>query len=482
MQAHPKILQAISHAKTARTSELAIPEFMKVKSGEFFKLAPIHEQWHQFIRNHKYVLILGPRDHGKSEQIAIGYLLTEIGKDPKIRAGLGSSTFAQAVKRVKAVGRHIEFNRDYRNLYRHIKPDKKTLWASHALTVKNNSIDKDPTLEAFGMDSNVTGSRKDLIVLDDPLDKRAISSIAYRESVQESFDNDVMNLLEPDGRLVIIGTVWNLEDLYHVIRRKSAENGFAILFQAYNENLEPLLWEAKWSKEDLEKRRAQNRRAFDRGFRNIAVSDKEALFKRDVISKCIKIIDKPQDIMNIIKIGSFKIYIGVDLAISKSDTAAYTVIFVIAVSESGQRIPLDIFRDRISATDTGRKILEYKRKYNPDYIFVENVSYQESQLEIVKLIAPDENMPIEGFMTGKQKYDEYVGLPGLASEFENDMWEIYMHRNPLEGIDDSCDCNWCTWIDEMVTFPVGSHTDTIMGCWFAREARKKDEHGRIEFI
>jgi len=256
--------------------------------------------------------------------------------------------------------------------------------------------------------------------------------------------------------------------------RNNKTNGFAILFQAYNENLEPLMWEEKWTRQALEERRSKNRIAFDRGFRNIPISDEDALFKRKWIEKSIR-ESTPDSMVN----SKWRIYIGVDLAISKAETADYTILFVMAFDpDSHMKVPMEIIRGHFTGPETARHIMRLNKKWNPDMIFVENNAYQQSILDWIDVLPswePGWSIPtIRGFTTGRQKRDEYIGLPSMAAEFESGSWTIFNHRNPLTNGAESCGCPMCTFIDELTSYPVGKHDDTIMGAWFAREAAREN--------
>jgi len=83
---------------------------------------------------------------------------------------------------------------------------------------------------------------------------------------------------------------------------------------------------------------------------------------------------------------------------------------------------------------------------------------------------------VMGFRTGTQKHDIFEGLPSLALEFDNGIWTICNHINPLdEGKSPCSDVNcFCQLIDELTHYPFGTHDDTVMGLWLANQAAKKD--------
>jgi len=461
----------------SRRPELDIPAFLRDNvTGEPVKMARLHLEWHRHIDANRLSLIVAPRDHGKSEQIAIGRLLCEIGKNPNIRIKLFSGKNELARKRVLAIRGYIEESPEYRERYPGVRISRSRMGTSSAsITVERTINSKEPTLEAYGITAAATGDRADLIVCDDVCTfENTIGKPASRELVKEKFFNDVMNLLEPGGRLIYISTLWHVDDLTHELMRGREENGFALLFQAIPEDLTPL-WEEKWPRKALMARRAANPQAFDRGFRNIPLSDEDALFPRDVISAAIR-LGKPEEHVT----DAFKRYVGVDLAIGRGESNDYTVIFVLATDgETGEKIPLEIIRRRMTSPETARALIDACRRHQPQLVFVENNAYQQSLIQWIRE-SEDVRIPVEGFMTGKQKFDEFIGLPSMAAEFANSGWTIYTHQNPLAAGGGACTCGFCIFCDELASFPIGKHDDTIMAAWFAREAARKDQRGGFE--
>ena len=454
----------------------AIPKFMKTHKGVDFKMAPIHKSWHSHIDANKFSLIIAPRDHGKSEQIAIGRILVEMGNNPDIRIKMFSGKAELAKKRVSSIKRYISNDINYRKLYPKIKRDPDGMWTYHAIKIKGDNISKEPTLEAYGVTGTATGDRADLIVCDDICTfENTIQKPASREMVKDKFYNDIMNLLEPDGRLVYISTLWHNDDLSSELIENLDTNGFSLLFQSYDESLSELLWEWKWTRHALEERRAANIVAFDRGFRNIPISDEDALFKRYMVNQCIYLDDPMTHVKD-----NWCRYIGVDLAIGRKESNDYTVIFVIAIDpDKGTKIPIEITRRRMTSPETARVLIDASKRHKPNLIYVENNAYQDSLIQWIQESGETE-LPIEGFHTGKQKFDEFIGLPSMAAEFANHGWRIYNHQSPVENGSVSCKCSFCVFIDELINFPIGKHDDTIMAAWFAREAARKDSRGGFD--
>jgi hypothetical protein len=79
------------------------------------------------------------------------------------------------------------------------------------------------------------------------------------------------------------------------------------------------------------------------------------------------------------------------------------------------------------------------------------------------------SMPLMPFVTGKQKVDPMIGLPGMEVEFANGSWVVAMGNAEHEP---DCQCGFCVWKREMGSHPVGETADTVMASWFAREGAR----------
>jgi len=160
-------------------------------------------------------------------------------------------------------------------------------------------------------------------------------------------------------------------------------------------------------------------------------------------------------------------YTGVDLS---SAARKGNVIFTIALKPTGARIPIDIRRGNWSSPDTAGQVIDVFRTHHSRIILVENNAYQSALLEwIGQLPGAPKDLPVIGYTTGRQKWQEGVGLGSLEVEFSRGAWEIYAPEHQP-----ACQCAWCVWVGEMKLHPLASTTDCVMACWFSREAIRYD--------
>ena len=113
-----------------------------------------------------------------------------------------------------------------------------------------------------------------------------------------------------------------------------------------------------------------------------------------------------------------------------------------------------------------RELEEEDKHFRPTTFMVENNAYQAALAQWgLELNA---TLPVQWFVTGKNKADPILGLPGLEVEFENQGWIIPRPEHALD-----CTCDWCRLWMELVGHPLAASDDMVMALWFAREAARK---------
>ena len=436
------------------------------QDGNGIKNGQIHQTAHKFAVNNKFSLIEFPREHGKTEQFAIAKPIWLLGRNPNLRGKIVCANDSLASMRVAAISEHILNNPKVRQVYPSLTPAKGRSWTAHQLFLERQIISKDPSLEGYGVLSSSTGGRADFLIFDDVCDLRnTITQPKLRQAVKDAFYNQWIPLLSPNGFLIYIYTVWHQDDLSHELKRN---NEFALFKKVVDSELMPV-WPERWPKEKLQERlRQMGNRAFARAFQGQAMTDEEAIFSN--IDNCI---DRKASIDDID--DNWPRYCGLDLAISQKGTADYTVLFTIAVDPNGRRWVLDIQRSRISSIQTAKMVSDVYKRFNPQIILIENNAYQASFQEWLVMSEGNASMPVKPYTTGKQKFDENIGLPSLAAEIDNNAWIIPMRNSQYpDGVHPSdCNCNVCEWLNEMRSYPVATHDDTVMACFFAWEASMK---------
>lgn len=147
----------------------------------------------------RLMLFLPPR-HGKSEQATIHYPAYRLLTDPSMRVIVGAYNkdlaceFSQGSRRI-ATEFGFPFAADQ---------NRQDRWRS----VHGGG------LRAAGVGTGVTGFGADLVIIDDPVKSRAeAESPAYRQRVLDWYQNDLYTRLHPGAAIILIMTRWHSLDI-----------------------------------------------------------------------------------------------------------------------------------------------------------------------------------------------------------------------------------------------------------------------------
>ena len=457
------------HEKLLRTCRKDPNQFiqsvMSWGMGSWIPQGSLHVKWQNALTTGgKRVLMICPRDHAKTSQVAIGRVLWELGNNPDLRIKIVCQSDDTAVKRLSAIIDHIDRNPRLREVFPDLLPSDKGTWSKTKVYVKRNMILPDPSIEAVGILSTATGGRGDLLIFDDPVDFRnAIQQPALREVVKAAYRDVWVNLIEPEGRIVLIGTPWHKDDLLHHIM---TDKTYTKIIDRIDDKFTPI-WPEKWNTEALVNRYNEiGHRAFGRAFRMEALTDEETLFEEKILKRCE---DKDFQYGGLpigVKPHKVQYFMGVDLGGARTTGGSYTVIFTGALVD-GKRLPINITRGRFKSPEFSRIFYDLTQQFNPEFVLIENNASQEAVVQWISEVYGDGVLlpTIKGYFTGSQKMSEDVGLPAMAVEFEQGRWRL-----PEFHTEGDCGCGYCVWLHEMKEFPLGKYSDTVMASWLFREA------------
>lgn len=343
------------------------------------KLAPVHKELCNFVQDgrDRKKLILMPRGHLKSTLITIGYVVQQIVKNPNIRVLIQSATWEMAVDFLTEIKRHLRENQDLIRLYGDLTMDAEE-WSADRITLKRTDKNiKGPTVKAAGIETNLVGSHPDLIVIDDPHNRDNSQTAEQINSVVNRF-RDCIDLLEPGGQLIVVGTRWNIADLYGWIQDKENHvyQDFDVMIKrSFEGNIETgedfvPLWPEKFDLEELRKRlRADGWYQFAGQYQNDPIPEQDAKFKRE----WFKYFD-PTDVRG----RDFVKILTIDPAISLSKDADFTAMAVVGVDQWSNVFVLDLWRGKVAPTQLINKIFELAELWHPNHIGIETVAYQKA--------------------------------------------------------------------------------------------------------
>lgn len=420
----------------------------------------------------KEIVAVAPRFHAKSQAFTRNYPLWEIYKNPNVRIIIVSANEDIAVSFNRAIINQLENNEKMINELGFLVPEYPKRWGEKALIVHRPSMEKDPTVAAIGLGGKMISKRADIIIADDIIDLESARTPRMRQKTLEWWENVLLPILEDNGRVIIAGTIWYKSDIYdtllnnteygirvklkalvyhsgYFINRPDTKQGSNKLYLPYSLHEFPqamriqdlfseelvkryqlwtrlkggVLWEEKWSFDKLmEKRSKMSSASFMRQYLNEPMTEEEKLFKEQYLKEATDkggaktlVADWDNLKPHYEQWGHLVIAVGVDLAISKRNTADKSAIAVWGLTDKRERVLLYIDSGRWSPEETKQRIIEIYHAFKPVKIRVENVAFQ----DMLRQELENDEMPIEGFHTsGTKKYSEETGLAHIAMLFE----------------------------------------------------------------
>jgi predicted phage terminase large subunit-like protein len=402
-------------------------------AGRTLRPAAVHRELQQFLRRHRRALVELPRDHGKSVQVCVR-VLWELGRNPGLRVRIVCASESLAADRGRFIRDAIATNPRLRLVFPWLRPG--VPWEEVRLTVVRRPAGLGPSVAAVGVGAATTGARADLLVCDDIVDVRAIRSRSERERVASYFHENLINLLEPDGRLWCLFTPWHADDLNARLKRNPA---YALFRRPVGDDLEPV-WPEKWPREELERRRAEiGSVAFARAFRLVSVPDEAVPIR----AAWVKFWTEPADAETTV--------LAVDPAVSANASADASALVTLARTADNQVRCLEAVARRVPAPELVQLIDDADRRWNPDVILFEsNAAFRAvGDLLVRHTRFGPKIRPVT------QTRDKAARVSAFGVRVENGSFRL---RGDGAG---GVAAGQQGLFDEMTTFPAGEHDDLV---------------------
>jgi len=275
----------------------------------------VHREWEFFLKGNKRLkLVLIPRDHFKSSFFTIAHPLQELCLDKRKRFLLTNAVFDNAKTFLGSIKQQIEQNEKLK--WWGLEPGDP--WSSEELSVKRETIHKEPSVSIAGIGSQLPSQHYDEIIWDDLVNDKNITSKEYIDKVIEWW-KDSISLLEPGGLGIVVGTRWNYRDLYQYIIENLAEQFDIIVKKAIADDGK-IYFENRFSQKELDKLKVlKGPYKFSLQYQNELTDPEDAIFKLEWI---LKYKERPKPT---------RLFMTVDPALSEDPTAVYSVIMICAV-------------------------------------------------------------------------------------------------------------------------------------------------------
>ena len=439
------------HEKAGKDLYLFNKYVLGAEKGDknFVKLGAFHKEMCNFVtdRTDKRKLLLVPRSHLKTKLVSTGYPTMKIVTNPGIRVLIYSATWQMAVDIHKAIQKNLEANERIHAIWGNFREDA-VEWAQDRTRLSANTK-REPTITAAGIDNNLVGGHYDLILMDDVVNRDNIATMDQIAKINHRY-KDSLDLLEPHGEFVMIGTRWHDADLYGWVQdpaNHALTNYLVMVKRAYEGNLmtgegfEPL-WPGKFSRENLfSKLKEEGWAHFSSQYLNDPVPEEDATFKRTWF-KYYEADDIKGKLMTK--------FMLIDPAISLSKDADFTAMTVVGVDEWSNIFVLDVTRARMLPNAIIDEMFRLRDKWRLNEVGLEQIAFQKTLGYSLREDIRFKKHPFHIIELKPNERSKDQRIKGLQPLYENG--KIFHNASLPNNI---------YLEDELVRFPRSTHDDVI---------------------
>jgi hypothetical protein len=175
----------------------------------------LHDQLAAFLEDPaEKKLILVPRGHFKSSIVTVGWSIQQVLRDANTRILITNAVWDLARKFLREISGLLTDKSLLPEIFgRFDGPGSKFTQDEITVAQRTRGTIKEATLTTAGVETALTGGHYDIILHDDLVEE---NNIGTKEQIQKiiRFYQNSLDLLDPGGRILVVGTRWAMGDLY----------------------------------------------------------------------------------------------------------------------------------------------------------------------------------------------------------------------------------------------------------------------------
>jgi len=300
------------------------------------------------------------------------------------------------------------------------------------------------SLSAVGAGGPLTGRGADLLIIDDPIkNAEEAMSEAQRDKLFDWFLSVAFSRLEPSGNCILLMTRWHSDDLCgRLLAHQDDWKQLKIPAVAgRNDIIGREEGDALWP-ERFDIARLKYLEKFYGAFYWESLMQQEPFIREGNYFKRsdFKIIE-PDLFIKMYRPHEYRVYCSVDLAISQSEKADYTVFCIFAIL-GNQIFVFDVIRQRLTFPEARKTALQIHKIWDIELFLVEEVQYQAAFTQSLR----ENNLPVKAMKPLKDKFTRSLPMQTIVSQ----------------GLVSLFNNNYVTaFLDELQSFPGGKHDDMV---------------------
>ncbi len=448
------------------------------------------------------MVVAAPRGHAKSSLLTFLLPLYWICFKRKRFIVIISDTAKQAITFTMEIKRQLEENdrlrADFGDLIGDTVSPRPMKWTEEYLICahknKAGRATFTTTVFARSTDSKVRGIksfgyRPDAVICDDLENDKNVRTKEQRQKAFEWFTQAVVPALDPaTGTLLVIGTILHFDSLLNNLLKQAKEED-DLLDQIEREGWEgdegdrpikttvwklyraiqddgSILWPDRFSRRKLEQiKRGMLTLAFNCEFLNIPINEENRIYRPEWINwyTANELVFDDRRRMWTFQGEEMDTYVGVDPAISESDSADYFAYVVLGVTRQTKKIVVMYAQQfKIDFPTQVQEIMRLEATWSPRLIGIEKNAYQRALPQ--QLIKESSGIRIKQLDNGQAR--KYVRIVASAIFFENS--QIWMRRampnerGTRDELGEGRVHYWMTDLyEQMMQYPASAHDDLL---------------------
>ncbi len=339
----------------------------------------VHDDIEKFMRRKSIrKLLLVPRGHLKTAIVTKGFAIQSLLRNPDIRILIANQVWEKSREMLYEIRQLLTDKTELPKLFGEFVSDR---WREDDIVIRQRSKAlAAPTISTSGVEAELTSSHYDMILLDDLQGEKNFQTPDQREKVKRYY-RSMMDLIEPGGTIIVIGTRWHLDDIYQSIIdneseyydievRKVIENGKIIFPKKFQQKFDPTT--KSWKVVDyhctdyIDYLRKRPSEEFSSQYMNEPIDAQNQIFKREYF----KYYDRrPERLF---------VSMTIDPAISEKQSADYFSINVSGMDEKYNIYVLDTIKGRWKVAESIDNIFTTYQKWRPSVVGLETIAYQKA--------------------------------------------------------------------------------------------------------
>ncbi len=436
-----------------RTELLARLESVKAKNAKSLKhlctlflntphWSRVHDELDLFLRaagNRIHIEL--PRGHLKSWIVTKGWAIQQMLRNPDTRILIVNATEDNAVKFMRTTERYLGQGSLLEKVYGRFESP---IWNQNEFVIRQRTQNLDaPTMMAAGLQKTLTSQHYDVIIADDLVEPDNSRTKEQREKVHD-FYLSLFDLLEPQGRLVVIGTRYHQDDLYaRILEENQIHGNWSVFIRSCYDSNGDVLFPEKFSQAQLDDIKKKSFYHFSTQYLNNPIDPENADFKADWIKNYDPTSPHPASL-----------YLTIDPAISLSRDADFTAMVVAGMFSDRKIRVVDYLRRRLVPSDLVDAIFELVKKWRLHRVGIETFAFQKTLKYDIQRQQRERGIFFSIDELGKRHSGR--GEQVLSKEARIRRLQPYFEQGLVEIRSDMVELK-----DELLAFPRGKHDDLI---------------------